>query len=359
MHRPVALLVDDDHILRRGLMGLARRCGFEVIEASNGVEALDRVRQRTPDLIVTDLHMPQMGGKELIRRLRELPVLHEKPIMVVTADESRASKIQLLQTGADDFIVKPIDPGEFQARLRALGRRSDLVVALETTRGERDEAREKLEQRNQELEQLTLGLVAALERANSLNDSDTGNHIRRVSEFAGLLARVNGCPEDFCDQVRRYAGLHDVGKVGIRDGILKKPGKLTPDEYEEMKTHTLIGGELLRDAGLPEVACNIALCHHERWDGRGYPCQLGGEAIPLEARIVSVVDVYDALRSKRCYKPSYSWDEAVEIMRGMAGEHLDAYLVDLFLGHHEQILEIAARFSDELEVEEAAAEVWG
>lgn len=359
MRRPLALFVDDDHILRRGLVGLARRCGFEVLEARNGVEALGLVQQRIPDIVVTDLHMPQMDGPELIRRLRELPELCEKPIMVVTAEESRDVKIQLLRTGADDFICKPIDPGEFQARLRAIGRRGNLVVALEAARGERDEALEALARRNRELEQLTLGLVAALERANTLNDSDTGNHIRRVSHFAAMLARERGCGKQMVDQIRRYAGLHDVGKVGLRDGILKKPGKLSPEEFDEMKTHTLIGAELLRDAGLPEVACNIALCHHERVDGTGYPRGLSGEDIPLEARVVSVADVYDALRSKRCYKPAFSWEKTREIMQEMAGAHLDAALVELFFGCQEEIREIAERFSDEPEEPEEAAEVWG
>lgn len=355
MRPPHVLLVDDDEILLRRLQNLLVRAGFEVSSATDGLHALGEVRHRLPDIVVTDVHMPRMGGPALIEALRKLPEMADRPILVLTADETRFTKIRLLQVGADDFIVKPVDPEELVARLRAQARKSDLADNLVEVSIQRDEAVRKLEVRTRELEQLTIGLVATLEKANSYNDSDTGNHIRRVSSYAALLAEAAGCTPDFVEKLHRYAGLHDVGKVGIRDSILKKPGKLTADEFEEMKTHTLIGAELLRSAGLPDMACNIPLCHHEKFDGTGYPRGLRGEAIPLEARIVAVVDVFDALRTKRCYKPAFSHEASEAMLQEMAGKHLDNRLVNLFLALKERILQIEAQHSDEPLIEEA----WG
>ncbi len=357
MERTDVLIVDDDPLIRNQLSRFARRLGFEVRTAEDGVEALAEIRRKHPDIVVSDVHMPRMQGPRLIELLRKIPGMEDKPVIVVTADASRGTKISLLEHGADDFIVKPVDPEEFRARLRAQARRSNLSVTLEVVRGERDRALEQLQQRTEELERLSFGLISALERANSLNDEDTGNHLRRVSELARMLAEVKGCDSDFVDALHRYASLHDVGKVGIRDAVLKKPGKLTTDEFDEMKTHTLIGADLVRSSGLPEIAVNIPLCHHEKVDGSGYPRGLRGEQIPLEARIVAVVDVYDALRSRRCYKPAFPPERAEGILREIAGSHLDAALVDLFFTCHEQIRRIYAAWPDEPEA--TAEEIWG
>ena len=346
------LLVDDDPLLRRLLQHWAEEAGFLAETAEDGTVALARIRQHPPDLMVTDLHMPRMHGSRLVALARELPSMAEAPIMVVTADAARASKVELLQLGADDFILKPVDREEFIARLRAHARRCGMSSALVEARQERDDALAALRQRADELERLMFGLVSALEKANSLNDEDTGNHIRRVSEFAAVLARAIGCTPEFTAMVRSYAGLHDVGKVGIPDAILKKPGKLTDEEFEEMKAHTLIGAELLRAAGLPQEAINIPLCHHERWDGTGYPRGLRGDQIPLEARIVAVADVYDALRSRRCYKPAFSFEKTADILREGAGRHMEPRLVEAFLSQVDTIAEIEVAYADELPVED-------
>ncbi len=332
-------------------------CGFHPLFAEDGSEGLAMIRREPPDLVVTDVHMPRMTGPRMLQLLRKIPDATDTPVIVVTADASRETKIRLLQSGADDFIVKPVDAQEFMARLRAQARRCSLTAELVVVRGERDQALDELRQRADELERLTFGLVSALEKANTLNDSDTGNHIRRVCELAALLSARAGYPDDFTDQVRRYAGLHDVGKVGIRDSILKKPGKLTELEFEEMKTHTLIGADMLRSAGLPQLAINIPLAHHERWDGSGYPRGLAGNGIPVEARIVAVVDVYDALRSRRCYKPGFTVERSEAILTESAGSHLDPTLVEVFLSLRAEVAAIEEKFSEE-DFETELAAVW-
>lgn len=347
MSGPIVLIVEDDPTLRARMCAYARGMGFEALEAGDGEEGLARLTGFTPDIIVTDLQMPRLDGRGFLTRVREIPAFLETPVLVVTADDARATKMELFQKGADDFILKPFDPDEFQARLRALARRGALASALFVAQRERDVALLRLEERNQELERLTLGLVVALEKANQFNDVDTGNHIRRMSAYAALLGKLTGCPTDVVEQLRRYAGLHDVGKVGIRDAILKKPGPLTEREFEEMKTHTLIGGEILQSAGLPEVARNIALHHHERWDGRGYPFGLSGENIPLESRIISVGDVFDALVSERCYKPAFDLEEARRTMESLAGSHLDPQLVRLFFDNLDAVLQILEAYREQ------------
>jgi len=354
------LLVDDDPVLRRKLAEWATEAGFEVRTAQDGVEALAMVRAQPPDLLVTDVHMPRMQGPRLIELVRQMPIMEDAPVLVITADAARETKINLLQSGADDFVLKPVDGDEFVARLQAHARRCNITSELDIVRQERDSALDQLKQRTDELERLTFGLITALEQTNSFNDEDTGNHIRRVAEFAALLAREVGCSDSWSEALRRYAGLHDVGKVGIPDSILKKPGKLTAEEFEEMKSHTLIGADLLRTANLPQMAINIPLCHHERWDGTGYPSGLSGNRIPLEARIVAVVDVYDALRSRRCYKPPFDHEKTTGILRESAGCHFDPELVERFLALRDKIEEIEARFRDEAAVSasEPVEKVW-
>ncbi len=355
MAGPLLLVAEDDAYQLDQMAGWATRVGFTVIKATNGLDAFELFDTRSPEIVVLDYHLPGMHGRELIQRLRNHALGADTPIMIVTADGSRQTKIELLELGADDFVRKPLDPAEFNARLASLARKSALVINLERVTQERDQAYRELEERAHELSRLTLGLVAALERASSLNDTDTGNHIQRVCRYAELLSRGMGCDQEFCEKIFRYAGLHDVGKVGIPDAILKKPGRLDKDEFEEMKTHTLIGGELLRAAGLPVAACNIAFYHHERWDGRGYPHGLKSEEIPLEARIVAVADVFDALVTRRCYKPSFTIERAVGIMREAAEGQLDPELVSMFLQRQPDVITILTTYSEWLDEDETWA----
>ena len=347
MARPLVLIVDDEDIQCTHMAELARQAGFKTVEAPNGVEALEVFRHLEPHIVVTDYHMPGMDGRGLVARLRQLRKGSRVPIMVITSDDLRRTKIQLLQAGADDFLVKPVDSLEFTARLMAMARRAALVDVLGTVTVQRNEALRSLQARTSELEGLTLGLVAALERASTLNDTDTGKHIQRVSGYAAHLARAWSGDESFVQQVQRYAGLHDIGKVGIPDAILKKPGRLEPLEIEQMKTHTLIGAELLSEAGLPVIAVNIALHHHERWDGGGYPHGLPGASIPREARLVSIADVFDAMVTRRVYKDSMSLEDAAAELHRVAGTQLDPELVLLFEREESELHGIFHHYADD------------
>jgi putative two-component system response regulator len=325
---------------------MARQAGFRTVEAANGLEALEVFSQVDPQIVITDYHMPGLDGRSLVARLRRLRKGSRVPIMVITSDDLRRTKIQLLQAGADDFLVKPVDSLEFAARLMGMARRAAIVDVLGTVTLQRNEALRTLEARTRELERLTDGLVASLERASSLNDTDTGRHNQRVSSYAAHLARAVGADEALVQQVHRYAGLHDIGKVGIPDAILKKPGQLSASEFEQMKTHTLIGAELLREAGLPDVAVHIALYHHERWDGRGYPHGLTGADIPLEARVVSVVDMFDAMVTRRVYKDSVGLETAAREVERVGGAQLDPDLAALFLREQLEVHAIHRQYAD-------------
>jgi putative two-component system response regulator len=300
-------------------------------------KVLDEILALLPDVLVTCMGEDDHWGRAVIASIREHASLAELPVLVVSDTLDRDRKIELLSLGADDFVARPADALEIRARVHALARRHGVSVAIGLARKELDQTLSDLKGRGEELERLTGRIVEALEHVNFANDSDTGNHIRRVSAYSAMLAEAIACSGSLVDQVRRCAGLHDVGKVGIRGAILRKPGRFTPEEYEEMKTHTTIGHGLLVRAGLPQVACNIALSHHEWWDGNGYPNGIRSTSIPLEARITSVADVYDAIRNKRCYREAKQHHEVRAIMEASAGTQFDPFLLETFFSDEDRI----------------------
>ncbi len=203
-----------------------------------------------------------------------------------------------------------------------------------------------VEAKTEKIENVTIALVTALESANLANDEDTGNHIKRVSAYAALLASKYGEDSDYVKRIKLFASLHDVGKVGITDVILKKPGQYTPDEFEMIKQHVIIGGKLLDNPALDPMARNIALYHHEKWDGSGYCAGLAGEEIPLEARIVALADVYDALSNQRSYKPAFGRQKVETIIAKDRGKHFDPQIADIFLDQKDNMFEIRQRYKD-------------
>ena len=327
----------------------------------DGQEVLDALAAGPlPDLILSDVMMPRVNGYEMCETLKRDPRTAMVPIVLVTGLNEIKDKIHGLEAGADDFIHKPFHPLELRARVKSLLRIKTLNDQLEAQNQLLASDKLRLEglvrERTAELEDLTIGLVAALEKANKMNDTDTGNHIKRVCNYSDLLARGLNLDPQMCLRIGRYASLHDVGKVAIPDHILKKPGKLTETETKEMRRHTVYGYELLVVAGADIIAQNIALCHHEWFDGTGYPYRLRGDRIPIEARIVALADVFDALTNKRCYKDAYSYDEAKRMILDERGRHFDPDIVDILLQREDEVHAIQDAFRD-LVVSESLEEV--
>lgn len=349
--KPVIYVCDDEEpnivLFRRALA--SQDC--EVRSFHNGQELFDGVEAYgPPDLVLTDVMMPRVNGYQVCETLKAQEHTRAVPIILITGLNDLKDKVRGLEAGADDFLCKPFHPLELRARVKSLLRIKRLHDEVEQKNRLLSDEKALLEglvrARTEELEQLNLGLVTALEKANAMNDTDTGNHIRRVCAFSEVLARGAGLPEEVCQRIGRYASLHDVGKVGIPDRVLKKPGKLTPEEFEEMKRHAVIGYEILKAANADVIAQNIAWCHHEKFDGSGYPQRLAGDDIPIEARIVALADVFDALTTKRCYKDAFTEEHSVGIIVRDSGTHFDPRLVEIMLAHMDAFRDVQTRFAD-------------
>lgn len=347
----VVFLVDDED---RNLLLFEKSLApqqYVLHKFHDGQEVLDAVSAGLrPDLVVLDVMMPRVDGFTLCERLKSNPTTRMVPIILVTGLEELRDKVRGLEAGADDFLTKPFHPTELRARVRSLIRIKTLHDELDyknrLLQDEKMHLEALVQERTEDLETLTIGIVGALEMANALRDTDTGLHIKRVCAYSHVLAVRIGKDALFAGKIRRYASLHDVGKVGIPDSILKKEGRLSPDEYEQMKLHTVYGYELLGLAQAEEMARNIALCHHERFDGNGYPRGLAGSEIPIEARVVALADVYDALTTRRCYKQAFSAGEAEAIIREERGRHFDPDVVDAMFGAIQDFNAIRERYRD-------------
>jgi putative two-component system response regulator len=292
-------------------------------------EALAAFTQFNPDLVAIDLRMPYVDGFALLKQFRSLaPAAAFVPMLVLTADASRQSKQEALSLGAKDFVTKPLDMAETLLRIYNLLEARWLHVELQSYS---QTLEQKVRDRTRELEEAQLEILQRLALAAEYRDDCTGQHTQRVGELAGLLAGAVGLPREQVELIRRAAPLHDVGKIGIPDGILLKPSTLTPKEYAHIKTHTDIGRIILSGSKFPilQMAERIALYHHERWDGTGY-YHLQGAEIPLEARIVSVVDVFDVLTHDRPYKQASGSEVAMNVIREEREKQFDPVLVDAF-----------------------------
>ncbi|HMA36033.1 MAG TPA: HD domain-containing phosphohydrolase [Chloroflexia bacterium] len=325
------LIVDDTEANVRYLERVLQRAGAQQVQSTTDArEVLGLVTATPPDLIVLDLMMPYLDGFAVMQQLQPLiPPGTYLPILVITADISSEAKQQALLAGAKDFLTKPFDPVEALLRIGNLIETRHLHQQLQN---QNQLLEEKVRVRTQELEATQIEILERLALAAEYRDDETGQHTQRVGRYAVFLAQALGLPALEVDMLRRAAPLHDIGKIGIPDHILLKPGKLTPSEFEEMKTHTLIGARILAGGSeLIRMAQLIAVAHHEHWDGGGYPHRRAGEQIPLVGRIVAVADVFDALRHDRPYKPAWPLDDARAEIVSQRGRQFDPRVVDAFL----------------------------
>ncbi|MCL2497943.1 MAG: response regulator [Symbiobacteriaceae bacterium] len=325
-----ALSVDDNPINLAIIEEFARELGLEVNSFEDSTDAIEycRLHQLDFDIVFLDYVMPKMNGIEFLLAFRE--ICATTPVIMITADDDSAVRYNALNAGATDFLTKPLDPAEFLARTKNLLRIKEYqnLVANRAMLLEREVREATREIQEREYEALIL-----LGRASEMRDTETGAHINRVSHFSRELARGIGLDPKFIDLIYYGSPLHDIGKVGIPDAILLKPGRLTESEMELMRTHTTLGFDILLNAKSKymEIGRNIALTHHERWDGDGYPRMIVGEAIPIEGRITAVADVFDALSSRRPYKEPWSLYRIVEYMQEQRGKQFDPQLVDVFI----------------------------
>ncbi len=361
MTNPSVLIIEDDPALRALESRLAERAGFVVRTAQDGPSGLLSAKTDPPDVVVSDFHMPGMLGPELLRRLRAIPAVQNCPIVVVTGDQSEYARKHLVDAGADDIIIKPFLPADFRS----------VLVGAATSRGlspTPPRARPGRSKRDEEVratsipavvphsDALVTLLAATAERPAIADTIRVRNHIERVREVAAVVAKSTGAPDGVVAQLRAYAGLHDVGKSGLPDHILRCVEPYSAFERQEMETHTLIGADMLRDAGMPEMAIQIALHHHERWDGTGYPQRLAGDNIPFPARVVAVADLFDALRTTRAYRPDIPRSALSSTLQAQAGTALDPRLVAILLSLGEEIEAIYERYADPSS--EPDPEVW-
>ena len=327
------LIVDDEEanvqLLRRILDG----AGYTDVRSTNDPHTVvDLLREYDPDLIFLDILMPGMDGHEVLEAIRvQTPEGAYRPVLVLTSDHTASAKRQALSGGAKDFLTKPLSPSE--VRLRARNLLETRFLHLELKR-HNERLEERVAERTTELEEARLQTLLRLARAAEYRDDDTGEHTKRVGRRSGVIAEAMGLDPEFVESIRLTAPLHDVGKIGIPDSILLSSERLTPDQVEVMKTHCAIGHALLSGTGVPllDLAAEIAVSHHERWDGKGYPLGLSGEEIPLSGRIVAVADTYDALTSARPYKKAWRRAEALEEIEANAGLQYDPRVVEVFLG---------------------------
>ena len=340
------ILIVDDLPENIDLLAAILRSEYNIRVAPSGEKALEIAQgDNLPDLVLLDIMMPDMDGYEVCQRLKENPRTQKTPVIFVTAMDEVDSEKRGFELGAVDFITKPISPPLVKARVRTHLALYDQNRVLEEIVAEKTA---QLRQAIEEKKQRSLETIYRLTHAAEYRDEDTGEHIRRMSNYAAAIARQLGLEETTIEWILYAAPMHDIGKIGIPDRILLKPGKLDDQEWEIMKRHTTIGARILSGsmAGYIRLGEVIAMTHHEKWDGGGYPNGLKGKEIPLVGQIVAIADVFDALTTRRPYKEPFSLEKSYRIIQDGKGGHFNPDVVDAFFAVEPEILAIKDRYRD-------------
>jgi putative two-component system response regulator len=352
------LIVDDDDATRTVTRALVAANGHEAEVAADGLEGLAKARLGI-DLVLLDVVMPGLDGFEVCRRMRKDPLARDIPIIMLTSMASFDDRLNAVEAGANDFIAKPIDDTEFRIRTTSLLRLKDAQDALKSYQAHLEElVRQRTASLRAALEQMAeaqrvtylahLDTVERLAVVAEYKDRITARHIERMSRYCAVIARGLRLPPGEVELIQHASRMHDLGKIAVPDMILGKPSSLEPPEWKVMRQHATIGGDILANSTseLLQAGRVIALSHHERWDGAGYPSGLAGEDIPLWGRICAVADTFDAVTSERSYKPAYSNEVALQILREGRGTQFDPNVVDAFLDSYDQIVEVQIKYQD-------------
>ena len=372
-HRDVSsariLIIDDEPINVKVVCRYLREAGYKNCTTTNdSVSAIDLIRREQPDLVLLDLMMPQVDGLQILKMVRQDRDLLQTPVVVLTATDDRSTKMAALELGANEFLTKPVDPTDLLPRIRNV---LTVKAYQDHLTNYARELERKVQERTAELEASRLEVIYCLGRAAEYRDNETGKHIIRVGRYVGVIARALGLDQRTVQLLENAAPLHDMGKIGIPDAVLLKPGRLDEAEVEIMRRHTEYGCDIVSTMNRDEwrdyaqhtslgadfmlktcspilkIASIIAMTHHERWDGTGYPRGFKGEEIPLEGRITAVADVFDALGTKRPYKTPLPVDECFRIMEQNRGTHFDPKVLDAFFASTDEILRIRVDYADE------------
>jgi putative two-component system response regulator len=338
------LIVDDLPIVRLTLHRILAKAGYRCLEAEDVPSALAVLDTDMVDLILCDMQMPGASGLDLVKAIQ--PRIPDTSVIMVSSVENADIAIECLHQGAFGYVLKPFEPREILVQVNGALRRRMLEIAY---RDREAQLAQKVGEQTLEIrasrEEIALRLISASEH----RDNETGMHVKRIGLYAAELAGLLGWDAVAVDTIRSAAPMHDIGKIGVPDAILQKPSALTPDEWTLMKRHTTMGATILKGSSVPfiQMGARIAIGHHEKWDGSGYPRGLAGEQIPIEARITALVDVYDAVTNRRHYKDPWPEEQVIELIRNGRGTHFDPVLVDHFLDQLWRFRQILASHPDE------------
>jgi putative two-component system response regulator len=357
------LVVDDDELNLSFMVSMLDAQGYVVETAVNGRQGIDKTLTFKPDVLLLDIMMPDMDGFSVLRELKVREETQQVPVILVTALDDRESRIRGFRAGAAEFVTKPVDRIELTLRLQNLikvkeygdflsGYNKTLEAMVQQRTGQLETAFQELEEANRKIKSAYIDTIYRLTMAAEYKDELTANHLKRMSFYSRRLGEELGLDDTFIETIFYAAPMHDIGKIGIPDAILLKPGRLTAEEFELTKTHTTIGAKILAgsESLVLQMGERIAQCHHERWDGSGYPGGLRGADIPMEARIMTIVDQYDAMRSKRPYKPDFPHEKTMAIITEGDGRtmpsHFDPKVLRAFVGIEPEIQAIFEDHAD-------------